>query len=188
MAIVCGSPQTGSNRQGQSRASPSRRHQKQGVQTRRSTCRDMTTSSCEQSRAAGGRRWHDSWEEVRIPVGRHTQLDSRPEKKAHSQLTGNTTGMPPRTALDPSSMAFSLNHRCSCPAFVHEITVAPCSSTSTDSPVGRLAVTRELSGEMLTCGCGPVDLAVIAAGRCARSTILQDFVGECVGGVCKPDE
>jgi len=77
-------------------------------------------------------------------------------------LTGKTTGMPPRTALLPSSAAFSLNQRFSLPLDCHEITVAPYSKTSTDSPVGSVALTRELSAS--TCGCGPDEGADIADG------------------------
>ena len=66
-------------------------------------------------------------------------------------LTGNTSGTPPLTGLEPSRMALELRKRCSSPpADFHEMTVAPCSKTSMLSPVGRLALTRELSSEIET--------------------------------------
>jgi hypothetical protein len=44
-------------------------------------------------------------------------------------------------ALLPSILAFELSHMFSWPLFFHEMTVAPYSMTSTESPLGRLAVT-----------------------------------------------
>jgi hypothetical protein len=80
--------------------------------------------------------------------------------------------MPPRTGLLPSSAAASLTHRFSLPsAFFQLTTVAPKSSTSTDSPLGSRADTRELSAEMLTTGCGARVMGEICAGRWARSIV-----------------
>lgn len=78
--------------------------------------------------------------------------------------------MPPRTAFDPSRCAFELRKRFSLPlADFHDITVAPYSSTSIDSPVGKLAVTRELSCEMETWGVGMTGETGILAGFFERS-------------------
>lgn len=54
-------------------------------------------------------------------------------------VTGKTTGMPPLTGLEPSSFASSLSQRFSLPLLFQLITVAPYSSTTTESPVGRVA-------------------------------------------------
>jgi len=68
-------------------------------------------------------------------------------------LTGKTSGMPPLTGFDPSSLAASETQSFSFPARSFQlITVAPNRRTSTLSPVGRVADTREFSWEMLTCG------------------------------------
>ena len=96
--------------------------------------------------------------------------------KLSPRHTGNTTGMPPLTAFDPSSAAFSLNHRFSLPLlFFQLITVAPCSRISTLSPVGSLAVIRVLSGEMSTVGCGAEEepMGEMAEGLLGRSTIVR---------------
>lgn len=83
-------------------------------------------------------------------------------------------GTPPRTAFDPSRLALELRKRFSLPlADFHEITVAPYNKISTRSPVGKLAVTRELSSEMETRGVGWMGETGIAAGFLARS-ILEE--------------
>ena len=75
-------------------------------------------------------------------------IRSRTEPKLR---TGNTRGIPPLTALDPSRWALELKNIFSLPlADFQEITVAPKSRTSMLSPEGRIAVTRELSSEMET--------------------------------------
>lgn len=57
-----------------------------------------------------------------------------------AERTGNTTGIPPRIALLPSSTAWELTNSCSSPsASFHDVTVAPYRRTDTDSPVGRRA-------------------------------------------------
>ncbi|KAH3659754.1 hypothetical protein OGATHE_005799 [Ogataea polymorpha] len=45
--------------------------------------------------------------------------------------TGNTSGMPPLTGLDPSSLAADDSHSCSTPSMVQDVMVAPYSSTDT---------------------------------------------------------
>ena len=60
------------------------------------------------------------------------------------------------------------------PLFFHEMTVAPYSMTSTESPLGRLAVTF-LPSEW-TVGWGPVVLGERAEGLCALSTMIAVFV------------
>ena len=63
-----------------------------------------------------------------------------------------------------------LTNRFSLPfAFFHERTVAPKRRTSTDSPVGKLAVTRELSCEIETWGVGMVGETGMAEGFLDRS-------------------
>lgn len=96
------------------------------------------------------------------------------------QRTGNTSGTPPLIALLPSNFAASLNHSLSCPSPPFQlITVAPCSRTSTLSPVGSTASTRECACVMLTCACGGrpgvVDRAV---GFLGRSTMAADVAEE----------
>lgn len=73
-------------------------------------------------------------------------------------------------AFLPSMLALELNHRFSLPLFFHEMTVAPYSMTSTESPLGKLAVTF-LPFEW-TVGWGPVVLGERAEGLCALSTIF----------------
>lgn len=81
--------------------------------------------------------------------------------------------MPPRTGFEPSRRALELRKRFSLPlADFHDITVAPKRSTSTDSPVGRLALTRELSCEMDTFGVGMTGETGMAEGFFERS-IMQ---------------
>lgn len=82
-------------------------------------------------------------------------------------LTGKTSGMPPRTAFEPSSLAASLRNKFSLPLLFQLITVAPKSRTSTESPVGRVATTLPCSER--TVGCGPVVEGEIALGRFGRS-------------------
>ena len=92
----------------------------------------------------------------------------------HSKLTGNTTGIPPRTPLEPSSLVFSLNQSFSSPFASFQLsTVAPKSSTSTLSPVGNVAVTRELPSEMVTWACGgSAGVVAKADGLLGLSTIV----------------
>ena len=52
------------------------------------------------------------------------------------------------------------------------MTVAPCRSTSTRSPVGRLAETRSLSSEIETWGVGKTGDTGIAEGFLERSIML----------------
>lgn len=88
-------------------------------------------------------------------------------------LTGNTMGMPPRTAFDPSRRAFELTKRFSLPlAVFHEMIVAPCRRTSTNSPEGRVAFTRPFSFVILACGamvCGETGRLL---GLCPLSTMI----------------
>lgn len=97
------------------------------------------------------------------------------------KLTGKTSGMPPLTALVPSSTAPSLSQSFSLPLASFQLrTVAPCSRISTVSPVGSAALTRPLS--MVTVGwawdcCG---VAARADGLLGRSTIVA-VVWVCVG-------
>ena len=99
-------------------------------------------------------------------------------KKSRDVLTGKTRGIPPLTAFDPSRCALWLTNRFSLPAAVfHERTVAPKRRTSTDSPVGRLAVTLELSPEMDTCGVGMVGETGIAEGFLDRSMMPMRLTG-----------
>ena len=89
------------------------------------------------------------------------------------KLTGNTSGIPPLTGLDPSSIAFELRNRFSFPLLdFHDTTVAPWRRTSRRSPVGRVAITLELSSEMVTRGAGTDGEMGIAEGLLERSTIL----------------
>lgn len=88
------------------------------------------------------------------------------------RLTGKTIGMPPLTGLLPSSLAASLSQSLSMPAaFFHEMTVAPKRSTSTDSPVGSLAETRELETSTAACG-GKVGVDARGLGLWWRSTMF----------------
>ena len=96
-------------------------------------------------------------------------------------LTGKTRGIPPLTAFEPSRWALELTNKFSLPfAVFHERTVAPKRRTSTDSPVGKLAVTLELSSEMETCGVGIVGETGIAEGLLERSMVLMRLKGACV--------
>lgn len=56
--------------------------------------------------------------------------------------------------------------------------MAPYRSTSTDSPVGRLAVTRELSCEIDTFGVGIVGETGMAEGFLGRSMLMWIDYGE----------
>ena len=86
--------------------------------------------------------------------------------------TGKIRGIPPLTAFEPSRRALELRNSFSWPfAVFHERTWAPKRRTSTDSPVGKLAVTRELSSEMETWGVGMVGETGIAEGFLDRSII-----------------
>jgi hypothetical protein len=85
------------------------------------------------------------------------------------QRTGKTTGIPPRTGLLPSSLAAELRKRFSRPLLFQLITVAPYRSTSTESPVGRLATTFPCSE--WTLGCGPVPEGEMAEGLFGRSIV-----------------
>jgi len=60
--------------------------------------------------------------------------------------------MPPRTGLLPSSFAAVLSHSLSLPLLFQLVTVAPKSKISTESPVGRVAVTLPFSAYTLACG------------------------------------
>ena len=60
----------------------------------------------------------------------------------------------------------------------HEMTVAPKSKISIDSPVGKLAVTRELSSDMETCGVGMTGETGMAEGFFERSMILSGKINE----------
>lgn len=86
--------------------------------------------------------------------------------------TGKTTGMPPRTAFVPSRIAPELRKRFSLSLFFHEVTVAPYKSTSTESPVGKVAVTLDPSE--CTEGCGPVAESESADGLCDLSTMVRE--------------
>lgn len=77
--------------------------------------------------------------------------------------------MPPLTGLLPSNFAALLNHKFSLLLLFQLITVAPYSKISTESPVGRSALTVPFS--VRTLGCGPVDLAEIAEGLLGLSII-----------------
>ena len=61
------------------------------------------------------------------------------------------------------------------------MTVAPYSRISTRSPVGRLAVTLELSSEIVTWGVGASGETGIAAGFLGRSMLLE-FLDESILG------
>lgn len=52
------------------------------------------------------------------------------------------------------------------------MTVAPKRRTSTFSPDGSVAVTRELSSEMVTCGAGAMGETGMAVGFLARSMVI----------------
>ena len=58
------------------------------------------------------------------------------------------------------------------PLAFQEMTVAPYRRISTDSPVGRLALTRELSWEIETFGVGIVGETGMFAGFFERSMVL----------------
>lgn len=89
-----------------------------------------------------------------------------------SRLTGKTSGIPPLTGLEPSRCALELRKIFSLPVEdFQEITVAPWSKTSTLSPVGKLAVTRELSSDIETCGVGVTGDTGMALGFFARSIL-----------------
>lgn len=86
--------------------------------------------------------------------------------------TGKTTGIPPRTALDPSSTAPLLNQSFSSPdASFQLMTVAPKRRMSTLGPEGSVAVTVE--SVMLTVAWGRlVGVAERAEGFFERSTMV----------------
>ena len=84
-----------------------------------------------------------------------------------ASLTGNTTGIPPLTGLLPSSLAAVLSQSLSLPLLFQLVTVTPYSRTSTESPVGKVAMTLPLS--LWTLGCGPVVEGEIAEGLFGRS-------------------
>ncbi len=88
-------------------------------------------------------------------------------------------GIPPLTALVPSSLAASLSHSFSSPAPSFQlITVAPYSRTWTLSPVGSSAVNLVLSSEKVTVAWGGrpgVDDSAGSLGLLARSTIVAFF-------------
>ena len=91
-------------------------------------------------------------------------------RREKEKRTGKTTGIPPLTGFEPSRWALSLRNKFSVPwADFQEMTVAPNRRTSTDSPLGRLAVTRELSAEMVTWGAGAIGDTGMALGFLARS-------------------
>lgn len=93
-------------------------------------------------------------------------------KKQH---TGNTTGMPPRMAFEPSRWALELTNSCSSPlASFHDVTVAPYRYTCTDSPEGRVASMR-LSW-MVTVGWGREAATPMAAGLLERSIAPRRLV------------
>ncbi|QBZ60346.1 hypothetical protein PoMZ_07287 [Pyricularia oryzae] len=92
-----------------------------------STCRETPKSRFARTRAAGVPRSPRGQEPYRTPV------------------MAFTSGMPPLTAFEPSSFAPSLNHSFSWPFFFQLRTVAPYRRTSTLSPVGNTASTRDLS-------------------------------------------
>lgn len=96
--------------------------------------------------------WYDSEGQGRNSVSLLVSMGDRMEmSRPQGRPTGNTKGIPPRTAFEPSSTALELRKSRSLPVAVfQEVTVAPWSRTSMDSPVGKLAVTHELSSEMLT--------------------------------------
>lgn len=75
--------------------------------------------------------------------------------------------MPPLTGLLPSSLAAVLSQSLSLPLLFQLVTVAPYSRTSTESPVGRVAVTFPDSA--CTLGWGPVVEGEMADGRFGRS-------------------
>lgn len=85
--------------------------------------------------------------------------------------TGKTSGMPPRTGFEPSRAAAEETKRFSPEeGVVHEVTVAPWRRTETESPVGRVAVTRVSSWVVWTWeDCGGAGVGSRAAGRLGRS-------------------
>lgn len=95
------------------------------------------------------------------------------ERRGGKRLTGKTRGMPPLTALDPSSLAASLSHSFSRPAASFQLmTVAPHSKISRLSPVGSTADTREFLCAKSTCGCGDrPGVEARAVGLLGRSTM-----------------
>lgn len=95
--------------------------------------------------------------------------------------TGKTSGIPPRTALVPSSLAPSLNHSFSSPEASFQLrTVAPKSRTSTLSPEGSTAVTRELPWVIVVWACGGMSgVGARAEGLFRRSIMVA---GRCLGG------
>lgn len=100
--------------------------------------------------------------------------------------TGKTRGMPPRTGFVPSKTVFSESQRRSRPeADFQERTVAPWRRTETDSPVGRVAVTRVFEWLMLTVAWGGRPGVVArAAGLLGRSTIFAGRWAVVYGGMC----
>lgn len=95
------------------------------IQTPTLTFPDTPTSSCEQSRVVVRRMLHGSSEVGQKPKEGVLRVVGDGKGFCDVQLTGQTTGMPPRTGFEPSKAAFSLNHMFSPPAVVHEVTVAP---------------------------------------------------------------
>lgn len=89
--------------------------------------------------------------------------------------TGKTSGIPPRTGLLPSNFAALLTHTFSLPLLFQLMTVAPYSSTSTESPVGSDAITLPFS--LCTEGCGPVVEGLMAEGLLGRSMIVVSLGG-----------
>ena len=121
------------------------------------------------------------WRSKHLGVLNASALLSRATKdRERRRLTGKTSGIPPRTGLEPSRRALELRKRFSLPlADFQDVTVAPCNRTSTFSPVGSCAVTRELSSEMETCGEGWMGETGIAAGFLARSIVRRERTWMC---------
>lgn len=125
----------------------------------------------------------DSDSDVDLPRNSHRDVRARPccgswlvgTSAGDLPNTGNTMGMPPRTALEPSSTALSLSHSRSATAppptaAFHDSTVAPVSRMSTDSPEGRTAVTRSPTRSTRAWG-GRAGVAARALGLLRRSMV-----------------
>ena len=160
-------------------------------------CRDIPTWTIEQSHVAevdpldglgrvSQRPEHEeislptanssSFHETRFRIFASSRRKDHPNPEEWRKHTGNTRGIPPLTGFDPSRCAFELKNKFSLSlADFHEMTVAPKSRISTDSPVGRLAVTQELSSEMETCGVGMTGDTGMAVGFLARSILFLFF-------------
>lgn len=115
---------------------------------------------------------------VLLPRNSHRTLRAKPccgslLPAGGGPKTGKTSGMPPRTGLEPSRTAAEERKRFSrgpeAEGVFHEVTVAPWRRISTASPEGSEAETDELVWEVCAWDSGAPGVEARAAGRLGRS-------------------